>query len=224
MGNAFFITGTGTDIGKTVVTCSLIKQLLEAGKNVMAIKPIISGWEDDITNDTFQILTSLGMPHSQENINKISPYRFKAPLAPSMAAKKEGRIIDYNSVIEFCKAAQESHEYFFCEGAGGVAVPINENKTTLDLMADLQFPAFLVCGTYLGAISHALTAIKSMETMGIKIHAVIVNESLSGIGLSDTILELQNFINYPIIPMNRVTDNNKSVWKKTVNILSSISN
>jgi dethiobiotin synthetase len=204
MGNKFFITGTGTDIGKTFVTCSLIKQLKESDKNISAIKPVISGWEDGSNiNDTVQILSALKLPHTQENIQKISPWRFKAPLAPSMAARIEGGVIDYNALVEFCKNAASRTDYFLCEGAGGVIVPLNENKTTLDLMCDIGLPAILVAGTYLGAISHTLTAIKTLESSGIKIHCIIVNESENSVNLEDTVAELKNFTQHNLSPIRR---------------------
>ncbi len=214
MKKSFFITGTGTGIGKTVVTCALVKQLREQGRDVLAIKPVISGWEDSAENDTLQILSSIGLPYSQENIEKISPWRFAAPLAPSMAARIEGKKIDYKAIVDFCKTSANAHEYLLCEGAGGVAVPLNNTKTTLDLMCDLQFPVILVCGTYLGAISHALTAIKTLESAGISIHTIIVNESENGVSLADTVLELKNFIDYPIIPIARVATDGGFVWER----------
>jgi len=204
MSKAFFITGTGTAIGKTYVTCSIIKQLKRSGKDVMAIKPVISGWEEaSPENDTMQILSSLALEHSQENIERISPWRFNAPLAPSMAARLENLEIDYHALVEFCKNSTQSHEYLLCEGAGGVIVPLTEKKTTLDLISDLGFKVVLVAGTYLGAISHTLTAVKSLEAVGAEIHSIIVNESEDGVAIDDTILELENFTKHSIYTLRR---------------------
>jgi dethiobiotin synthetase len=202
MSKAFFITGTGTEIGKTFVTCEFIRQLKQSGKDVMAIKPVISGWEDNSPhNDTMQILNALGLPDL--SIDKISPWRFEAPLAPSMAARIAGKEIDYTALVQFCKNSVKSHEYLLCEGAGGVIVPITSKKTTLDLICDTGFAAILIAGTYLGAISHALTAIKSLENSGVEIHKIIVNESVGGVAIEETIAELRNFTNNTINHLRR---------------------
>jgi dethiobiotin synthetase len=111
--------------------------------------------------------------------------------------------IDYPRLVEFCKNATKANEYLLCEGAGGVIVPLTSQKTTLDLMADLGFKVFLVAGTYLGAISHALTAIKSLELAGAKIQAILLNESEGGVVIQDTMFELQNFTSYKIHPLRR---------------------
>lgn len=222
MQKSFFITSTGTGIGKTVVTCSLINQLRNADENIMAIKPLISGWEDNIhTNDTLQILTSLGLSASQKNIDKISPWRFTAPLAASMAARKENREIDYAAVVDFCKNASLNTDkgYFFIEGAGGVMAPIAENKTCLDLIIDLNIPAILVVGSYLGTISHTLTAIKAMEASGVKIQVIIINESTDcPIPLEETIVELQKFTHHQIYPLKRIKKSGFS-WEYADNLL-----
>lgn len=218
MQKSFFITSTGTNIGKTVVTCSLIKQLQQLKKEVTAIKPVISGWDaKDIMNDTLQILSCLNQPHTQENILKTSPWRFNAPLAPSMAARQENKEIDYIKLVDFCRDSS-SHEYLLCEGAGGVAVPLTQNKTTLNLMCDLNFPVILVVGSYLGSISHTLTAVKTLELFGITINSIIVNESDNSLFLEDVISELKNFIQYPLYQLHRVTEG-RFAWERAESIL-----
>lgn len=224
MGKAFFITGTGTNIGKTVVTCSLVRQLMQLKKDVIAIKPVISGWDANHSGtDTLQLLTSLKLEHTQENILKVSPWRFKAPLAPSMAASKENQEIDYAKLVEFCKNSTGEHEYLLCEGAGGVAVPLNKDKTTLNLMHDLGFTVVLVAGSYLGSLSHTITAVKAMESLEIQINSIIVNESVDdAVTLEDVVLELKNFIQYPIYPLRRIV-NVGVAWEETGDILECLS-
>ncbi len=189
----------------------------------MAIKPLISGWEDGVSNnDTLQILTALGLPASQENIEKISPWRFRAPLAPSMAARQENITINYNGIVNFCKNSENENNHLLIEGAGGIMAPITDHKTNLDLICDLNIPAILVTGTYLGAISHTLTAIKTMEASNITIQCIIVNESASGIGLAETILELKNFTNQPIHALRKVIDSENFIWQGTDNLLKCV--
>lgn len=220
MQKSFFITSTGTGIGKTIVTCSLIRQLRSVGENVSAVKPLISGWGNDVnSNDTLQILTSLGLPLSEENINKISPWRFIAPLAATMAAKKENKEINYSEVLDFCRK-QFGSGNLFIEGAGGVMAPIAERKTCLDLIADLEIPVILVVGSYLGTISHTLTAIRSMDAYGARIHSIIINESENcQIPLEETINELRKFTSYKIYSLKRVAKHEGFIWQYTENLI-----
>lgn len=206
MNNNFFITGTGTGIGKTFVTCALIRQLGNAGYNVHAIKPVITGWSnDDLKSDTAEILKALNLNCSNENVNYVSPWRFAAPLAPGMAAALENQPIVYDELVDKIKDYTGKSGYLLCEGAGGVMVPLTDTKTTLDLMRDINFKVVLVAGTYLGAISHTLTAISALELKSIKIKAIIVNESEEGVGLTETFNELKKFTRHPMYQMRRVS-------------------
>ncbi|MFT6105818.1 MAG: dethiobiotin synthetase [Rickettsiales bacterium] len=177
----FFVTGTGTDIGKTFVLEKLSNKLLLEGKKINLIKPIISGFSgDDPNSDSAKILKILGKDLNEENLNKISPYRFDAPLSPNIAASIENKNIDFEELVFFCQnriaEARKNNYYLLIEGAGGVMTPIDNNKTFADLMFALKIPAILVTGNYLGTISHTLTAIKSLEVHGIEIAKIIFNQ------------------------------------------------
>ena len=117
------------------------------------------------------------VPINDHTVNACSPWRFSAPLSPHMAARREGRSIALNEVVDFCRQPGEARLRLI-EGVGGVLVPINDRETTADWMAALGVPVILVVGTYLGAISHALTAFESLRGRGITVQGVVVNESL----------------------------------------------
>jgi dethiobiotin synthetase len=176
----FFITATGTDIGKTFVLTNLCKKLINEGKQVVAIKPIISGFSDDnLQSDSALILRALNQEISLQNIAAISPYRFIAPLAPNVAAALENREINFPELVKFCQdkinKSINNNQYLFIEGAGGVMTPITNQKTFIDLISTLKIPAILVSGNYLGTISHTLTAIKTMQSYNIEIAKIILN-------------------------------------------------
>jgi dethiobiotin synthetase len=133
------------------------------------------------------ILASLGEPATPEAIAAISPWRFEAPLAPPWAAAKAGRPLAFDQVLDFCRAHEASDaDHLLIEGAGGVMSPIDESHTCLDLIAALGFPAILVTGSYLGAISHALTAIRALQSEAIDVRGVVVSQSQACAGLSET--------------------------------------
>jgi dethiobiotin synthetase len=173
------ITSTGTGIGKTLVTTALIHQLRIAGRRVSAIKPLISGFDEmDAHSDTALILKALGADRSLANVEAISPWRFAAPLSPHLAARAEGRSVDYSALLAFCRSQEQSaDEVILLEGAGGIMTPVDERRTFLDLAADLAWPVVLVSGTYLGAISHMLTALHVLRAHGVPLGAVVISEA-----------------------------------------------
>src|SRR5512147_1621245 len=103
---AIFVTATGTDVGKTYVTCALIRGAKRAGLAVTAYKPVISGFSDAQarTSDTGQILEALERSCDRSAIDEISPWRFAAALSAEMAAEREGRIVPFDEVAAFCRA------------------------------------------------------------------------------------------------------------------------
>lgn len=165
---AYFITATGTGIGKTYVTALLAKQL-----GARAIKPVMSGFSEGEETDTHILARAVG----EKNLAAISPWRFTAPLSPDVAAAREGRLIDFAELTDFCRMEIAAHPTTLIEGVGGVMVPLNDTHTVLDLMAALKIPVVLVAGTYLGTISHTLTAITALRARGIKLHALVLSES-----------------------------------------------
>lgn len=176
-----FVAGAGTDVGKTFVAAALICELMKRGLAVDALKPVVSGFDaaDWSQSDPGRLLAALGRPLTERNLDKISPWRFTAPLSPEMAARLEGRSIDFAAVLGFCREriAASSESLVVVEGAGGVASPVGEETTGLDLMAGLGAPVVMIAGSYLGAISHAITAIESVRARGLSIRALVVSES-----------------------------------------------
>jgi dethiobiotin synthetase len=192
-----FITASGTEIGKTFVTSLLIRQLRAKGKTVRALKPLITGYTDETApeSDTRYLLDALGLPITTENISSVSPWRFEAPLSPNMAAGRERRQIDLKEVVAFCNAARNGMEdYLLIEGVGGVMVPLNDIYTVRDWMMFLQLPALLVTGSYLGSISHTLTALEALQSKGIPVVGIVVSESpASPVALAETLQTLERF-------------------------------
>jgi dethiobiotin synthetase len=174
---ALFITATGTDVGKTFVACALIRALKAAGRAVDAFKPILSGFNGLEGSDAGRLLEALGA--GSDILDRMSPLRFTAPLAPPSAARAEGRVIDPAAVTALCRARIEEARdtLLLIEGAGGVMSPLADGITNLDLIADLRVPSLLVTGSYLGAVSHTLTALAVLEGRGLPVSALVVSES-----------------------------------------------
>ena len=194
---ALFITSTGTDIGKTFVMAGLIRHLRRAGRPVEAIKPIVSGFDpaQAVVSDPGVLLAELGRTATPEEIERISPWRFDAALSPDLAAAREGRALDFDALVEFSRQALAAHKgTLLIEGVGGVMVPLDGRRTVLDWMTVLRVPVLLVAGSYLGAISHTLTALHVLAQRKLDIAATVVSESVgSPVTLDDTVAIIERF-------------------------------
>ncbi len=219
----YFITSSGTGVGKTLVTAALAHQLRKQGRHPLALKPIISGYEEgDSSSDTHVLLRAQGLPAIGVQADIISPWRFKAPLSPNMASGKEGINIALQEVISFSQQAFADNDIVLIEGVGGVMVPINERQHSLHWMKALSYPAIVVVGSYLGAISHALTAIAALQQAGIQLQAVIVSESEgSEVNLQETVDTLVSFVPdvaFVTLPRMKVEDG-KEIWQQVPDLL-----
>jgi dethiobiotin synthetase len=203
---AIFITATGTDVGKTYVATSLIRHLRRMGRPVDAIKPVLSGFDPDkaVDSDPGLLLEALGLPVTPQEIDRISPWRFRDPLSPDIAAEREGRSIDVDTVISFCRTMIDQRRgILLIEGIGGVMVPLDAERTVLDVMMALQVPLILVAGSYLGTISHTLTALDAVYRRGLSVMAIIVSETPgSSVSLDDTVAAIARFAE-PVIGLPR---------------------
>jgi dethiobiotin synthetase len=207
--SAYFVTSTGTDIGKTFVTAGLIGRLREAGAAVDALKPVVSGYDSSVveTSDPAVLLKALGRPVTATEIAAIAPWRFRAPLSPDLAAAREGRAIDFDELIAFSRAAiAKASGTLFIEGVGGIMVPVDSRRTVLDWMAALGIPLVFVVGGYLGTISHTLTALDVLAQRKLAVAAIVVSESeRNPVELEETVASIARFAGgAPVIGLPRL--------------------
>lgn len=176
--SGLFVTGSGTGVGKTRVLCALIAALGARGVTPRVMKPLVTGFDARApqTSDTGALLGALGLTAAGAALAAVSPWRFAAALSPDAAAAREGRTIDFAELVDACRA-RASDGPLLVEGIGGVMVPIDREHTVLDWMAALGLPALLVTGSYLGSLSHTLTAAHALGTRGVTLAAVVVSES-----------------------------------------------
>lgn len=205
--SALFVTGAGTGVGKTFVTAGLIRHLRSRGRAVDALKPIVSGFDPSAPSgsDPAILLEALGRDVTPLTLAAISPWRFYAPLSPDMAARAEGRSIDFEAVIGFCAgAAAATSGVLLIEGVGGVMVPLDERHMLLEVITRLGLPLILVGGSYLGAINHLLSAQDVLRSRGLDLRAIVVSESRnSTVGLDATEATLAGFVTAPLFVLRR---------------------
>jgi dethiobiotin synthetase len=200
--SVLFVTGAGTEIGKTHVACALLRQHRAAGRPVRAVKPVATGmpvfadpaFQD---SDTARLAAAQGLPCDETTAANCTPWQFKAPLSPDMAAAAEDRALRLADVVAWTHCvvqAVPAQGLCLIEGVGGVMSPIASDGLNIDFIAALACPAILVSGSYLGSISHTLTAIASMRARNIVIEGVVVNETAgSSVGFADTVASLAHF-------------------------------
>jgi dethiobiotin synthetase len=195
--SAVFVTATGTDIGKTFLTCGLIRQARASRRAVDAIKPVVTGFSQGNlqASDPGMLLTALARPVTMEEIERVSPWRFSAPISPHLAAAREQARIDFTQVAEHCRAAiADCRGLLLIEGIGGIMVPLDDRHTVLDLMSVLRVPALLATGSYVGTLSHTFTALEVLARRNVDVPAVVVVETPGcASSLEDTVSTLAQF-------------------------------
>lgn len=208
-----FVTASGTDIGKTVISEILIRQLVAKGKKVAALKPVLSGLAGVPLEETDsgRMLLALGADVSEDAIAAITPWRFDPPLSPDMAAMRVGQTMKLDELIDFC-VAPTGQDYVLVEGAGGVLVPINPEATMSDWMVALKnktdLRVVLVVGSYLGTISHTLTALESLNARGLTPAVIVISTSeVNPVPVEETVEVMARFSgNVPIAVVPRLDE------------------
>ena len=185
-----FVTGTDTGVGKTVVTLAIALYLLEKGLDVRVIKPVETGCDPEC-EDVNLYKKYLG----KERAGNYMLYRY--PAAPWTAARVEGKTIKYDEIVNNLK--NEKGEVVLIEGAGGLLVPITENKTYLHLITQLQIPVIVVAGNKLGVINHTLLTTWMLKDHNIE-GIVILNdlEDADPFLLEDNLFTLKTFSPFPV--------------------------
>lgn len=177
MSKGIFIIGTDTEVGKTVVSAGLMYLLLENNYNAAYFKPVASG--QVLLNGSYQstdatfVKAVSGFAEDQKNITAFS---FKSAVAPHFAARLEGRSIDLAVIKDRLQYLKDRYEFIIAEGAGGLAVPLNDQGfMQYDLIRELGFSCLLVCRTGLGTINHTLLTIKFAKSAGLMIKGIFLN-------------------------------------------------
>ncbi|ALQ54823.1 dithiobiotin synthetase [Pseudoalteromonas issachenkonii] len=174
----FFITGTDTDAGKTHVTSLLLKLLAQHKKRAIGFKPIASGcemaFEQLVNADALMLMESATVSAKYDIIN---PFAFAPPIAPHIAAEQAGLNITVEKLsMAYQHVKQQGADYLLTEGAGGWALPINNNEYLYDWVKAEQLPVILVVGMKLGCINHALLTAAHMQSMGVNCVGWIANQ------------------------------------------------
>ena len=204
--SGLFVTATGTGIGKTLVTAAIARQLRRRGYGVRALKPVITGFADGAPSDTALLLEAQGLQVTPAAVAAISPWRFAPPVSPDVAAARAGRRLAAAEIAAFCRSMGRDGATLLVEGIGGVMVPLNERDTVLDWIGAAGLPVLLVAGSYLGTLSHTLSAASVLAARGVPPVAVVVSESAdSPMPLDETVAALRRHLGEtPVVALPRL--------------------
>ena len=171
-----FITGTDTDVGKTLITQSLIQLFQNQNKTTVAIKPVAAGCEilnDQLIND--DALKMIEVMDGSPSYSKVNPIALELAIAPHIAAEKSGQYLSVNTLSEKCNLSQFEKEIIIVEGAGGWLVPLNQTETFADWVEVEKLDVVLVVGIKLGCINHALLTVENIERRGLNLIGWVSN-------------------------------------------------
>ncbi len=176
MADGLFVTGTDTGVGKTYVSAIALTQLRSAGIDVGAMKPVETGCAEAegelIPADALSLVEAAAV---RDDMRLVAPYRYRAPVAPFVAAEMEGRPIDPLRILEAFAGLSVNHSFILVEGAGGALVPLTGSYTMLDLAVELELPVLVVAASRLGAINHSLLTLEACGGRGLEVACLVLN-------------------------------------------------
>ena len=175
MKGVYFVSGIDTDIGKTVATGVLAKQLLQQGKSVITQKPVQTGCQD-IAEDIAVHRKIMDIPMQEADKQGLTmPEIFGYPASPHLAARLDGRALDLDKIRTTTQELATQYEIVLVEGAGGLMVPLTEDLLTIDYIKQQAYPVILVTSGRLGSINHTLLSFSALKQYGIQLHSLIFN-------------------------------------------------
>ena len=199
----FFITGTDTEVGKTLVSGALILKLRKQGKQAIGFKPVVAGTYQSTSGsilnedlETLRIASQLAPGQLS-----LSPYVLDMPVAPHLAAVNKGITLDLKTIMQALDEIQKHGDCLVIEGAGGFLVPLNHDENLGDFAQQINLPIILVIGMKLGCINHALLTQEAIKARGLKIAGWIANSLTNDEMplLKENIAALETKINAPFL-------------------------
>jgi len=195
MTQGIFITGTGTEIGKTVIAGGFAASLKQSGTNVGVMKPISTG-------DTADAQFLKHAAQIDDALSLVNPIALRHPLAPSVAARIEEREIDLSHIESAFAKLQRKYDFLIVEGVGGIAVPILDNFLVAHLINKLQLPILIVAQVGLGTLNHTLLTVGFARQFNIQIAGIVLNglrPEIAGLAEATNPLEIERLTDVPVI-------------------------
>ncbi len=198
----FFVTGTDTEVGKTLISGALITHLKKQHAVVAAFKPVVAGLRDiagKMCNEDILALSSAMSYKPQEDFLDICPYQLSTPAAPHLVAKESDVHLDYSVMLKAFNKVRDQSDAIVVEGVGGFKVPFHDGKTSADFAQDMGLPVVLVVGMRLGCINHALLTVEAIQSRGLLLAGWVANTIGPMTLLQENIATLERLIPAPLL-------------------------
>lgn len=174
MSQAWFVTGTDTGIGKTLVSCALLRAFAAKGLRAVGMKPVAAGTRQDGSNEDVELLRAAGNVMADREL--VNPCLLREAVAPHIAAKHENVAIDLAHIARCFGQLRDQADVVVVEGVGGFRVPLNDSQDSADLACRLALPAILVVGLRLGCINHALLTEEAIRARGLRLAGWVASQ------------------------------------------------
>ena len=194
----YFVTGTDTGVGKTLISCALLHAFAAQGLRVAGMKPVAAGCDEDEHNEDakkLQAASNIMASHGQ-----VNPYCFPYAVAPHIAARNAGTRIDLSRILTSYHELASQADVVIVEGIGGFMVPLNERQDSADLVQQMELPVILVVGMRLGCINHALLTAEAIAARGVRFAgwvASVLDADMAA--LRDNIAALEQRLTAPLL-------------------------
>lgn len=170
---SYFVTGTDTDVGKTLISCALLHGFAGRGLRVVGMKPVAAGCDEQGINEDVRALRAAS--NVLASLGQINPYCFEQAVAPHLAAQFAGVRISLDRIVQTYRELVSQADMVVVEGAGGFCVPLNESEDGADMARLLKRPVILVVGMRLGCLNHALLTQRAIAATGLKTAGWVAN-------------------------------------------------
>lgn len=195
---SYFITGTDTNVGKTLIACALLHGFAAQGLRVVGMKPVAAGCDERGDND--DVLRLRAASNVLAGQGQINPYRFAQAVAPHLAARFTGVSINLERIAASFAELQSQADSVIVEGAGGFCVPLNDTENSADLAVRMNVPIILVVGMRLGCLNHALLTVAAIQACGLNLAGWVANELDAQMPmLAENVAALQQRIVAPLL-------------------------
>jgi len=207
---SLFVTGTDTNIGKTCVAASIVKNLRDRNIDVGVMKPFASGYKKNSNSISEDVEILMRYSGSHDPIDLVNPYFFEIPTSPYDACKILAQKISLKKITDAYHVLLSSHDLLIVEGIGGLMTPITQNYFVSNLISELNIDTIIVTGSKLGTVNHTLLTYEHCKQMHLKLKGFVINQTEpNGYELSNLkqqIMELTNQTVYCTIPYQKNFD------------------
>ncbi len=218
MSRGFIITGTDTEVGKTVITAGLAAVLRERGRDVGVMKPIATGCvrrREGLVSEDAEFLAQAA--DAVEPLEEIAPICLAEPLAPTVAAARAGARVDLDPMWRAWRRLRAAHDVMLVEGIGGILCPVTPDKLLADILPDFKLPVLIVARPGLGTINHTMLTVEAARARGLAIAGIVINRyDADALGLAemtnpDEIQRLTGEAVLGLVPADETTDPTRGI-------------